>query len=196
MVSENLTRSTALGGLVIAGALVLGACQSTRESGEAQTATASETTEVAAAVADDATEATETAVASGDIVATVAAQSQLSTLGNLIEAAGLADTLRGAGPYTLFAPTDAAFAALPAGTVDALLLPQNRSRLAQILSYHVVSGSALGSADIAGQSLTLGTLEGRDLRIRDGKVNNATVIGSDIDAANGVIHVIDTVLIP
>lgn len=195
MVSDRLTRATALTGLVMAGVLALGACRSTGESSGTATAasTGSETTAASTASVD--TDTTTQAAASGDIVEVASAAGQFTTLVQLIDAAGLTATLQGDGPFTVFAPSDAAFAELPAGTVDALLLPENRTRLAQILSYHVVAGSRLSAADLAGQS-SLTTVEGRDLSLSNGKVDNASVITADIDADNGVIHVIDTVLIP
>jgi uncharacterized surface protein with fasciclin (FAS1) repeats len=195
MVSDYFTRSTALTGLVLAGALALGACQATDSGTTASAATEAETGTVAATEASTAS----SAAVEGDVIEVASASGDFATLVSLIEAAGLTSTLEGAGPFTVFAPNDAAFASLPAGTVDALMLPENRARLAQILSYHVVSGSELAAADFSGQTLTLATLEGREVEVNGSNgvmVNNATVITPDIDATNGVIHVIDTVLIP
>jgi uncharacterized surface protein with fasciclin (FAS1) repeats len=133
-----------------------------------------------------------------DVVDIAASQGSFNTLVAAVTAAGLVDTLRGDGPFTVFAPTDAAFAALPAGTVDSLLLPQNKDQLIAILTYHVVPG-AVTSDQLAGQRLSVATLNGTNIHIdaRDGvKVENATVTSADIIASNGVIHVIDTVLLP
>jgi len=127
----------------------------------------------------------ETAVAAGDFTTLVAA----------VEAAGLVDTLSGPGPFTVFAPTDAAFAKLPEGTVESLLA--DIPKLTAILTYHVVSGSVY-AADLEGTPSAT-TVEGTDVTFdtSDGvKVNDATVIKADIDASNGVIHCIDTVLMP
>lgn len=196
MISEIFTRSTALSGIVVASALALAACNTARQD-EASDGPSSSTTEVSAT--ETATATSDNASASVDIVATATAAGSFTTLIRVLDAAGLSDTLRGSGPFTVFAPNDEAFAALPPGTVDALLLPENRARLTQILSYHVVSGRELASGDLAGSTMTFDTLEGRTIDINGTngvKVNNATVIAADVDASNGVIHVIDTVLIP
>ena len=136
--------------------------------------------------------------AKGDIVAVAAGAGQFKTLLAAATAAGLVDTLKSPGPFTVFAPTDAAFAALPAGTVDTLLKPENKAQLASILTYHVVPGRTLSTA-LAGKQLTVTTVQGGTLAI-DGRnsvtVNGAKVISADIAASNGVIHVIDKVLLP
>lgn len=125
-----------------------------------------------------------------------------STLAAAIQAAGLAETLAGPGPYTVFAPTNAAFAALPAGELDSLLLPENKDKLVKILSYHVIPGS-VGSAALPAEADATATasINNLDLSVRvaaDGTpmVNQAKITQADIPASNGVIHVIDTVLIP
>jgi uncharacterized surface protein with fasciclin (FAS1) repeats len=125
-----------------------------------------------------------------------------STLVAAVQAAGLAETLSGPGPFTVFAPTNEAFAALPAGELDSLLLPENKDKLVRILSYHVVPGTVM-SADIPAEADAASTasVNNLDLSVRltaDGKamVNQATVTQADIPASNGVVHVIDTVLIP
>jgi uncharacterized surface protein with fasciclin (FAS1) repeats len=134
---------------------------------------------------------------SADIVDTAVA-GKFNTLVAAVKAAGLVDTLKGAGPFTVFAPTDEAFAKLPAGTVEELLKPENKAKLQRILTYHVVAGRVV-SADVAKLD-SADTVEGGSLNIRkmDGKVmiNNAHVTKADIDTSNGVIHVIDTVLLP
>ena len=133
-----------------------------------------------------------------DIVDTAISAGSFNTLVAAVQAAGLVETLKGPGPFTVFAPTDAAFAALPAGTVEDLLRPENRDQLTSILTYHVVSGKVL-SSDLAGQQLAASTVQGTTVAI-DGtsgvSVNNANVVTADIGTSNGVIHVIDTVLIP
>jgi uncharacterized surface protein with fasciclin (FAS1) repeats len=123
---------------------------------------------------------------------------QFKTLLAAATAAGLVSTLKSPGPFTVFAPTDAAFAALPAGTVDTLLKPENKAQLASILTYHVVAGRTLSPA-LAGKQLTVTTVQGGTLAI-DGRngvtVNGAKVVAADVAASNGVIHVIDKVLLP
>ncbi|KPP88974.1 MAG: hypothetical protein HLUCCA08_01990 [Rhodobacteraceae bacterium HLUCCA08] len=132
-----------------------------------------------------------------DIVDIAASNDQFSTLVTAVQAAGLVDTLKGDGPFTVFAPTDAAFAKLPAGTVEALLA--DPEALAAILTYHVVPG-AVTSADLAGQRLSVATVNGANVHIDATgggvMVEDATVTQADIEASNGVIHVIDTVLLP
>ncbi len=133
-----------------------------------------------------------------DIVDTAVAAGQFTTLASALRAAGLVETLKGAGPFTVFAPTDAAFARLPQGTLDALMKPENRTQLRNILTYHVVQGEQPASA-LSGQSREMPTVNGANVRIdgTDGvKVNDATVTQADVAASNGIIHVIDTVLMP
>ena len=132
-----------------------------------------------------------------DIVATASDAGNFTTLLAAAEAAGLVETLQGDGPYTVFAPTDEAFAALPEGTVDTLLMPENKDQLTAVLSYHVVDGKVM-STDLT-DGMEAETLEGSTLTVdlSDGvKVGEATVTQPDIEASNGVIHVIDTVLMP
>ena len=133
-----------------------------------------------------------------DIVDTAIAAGQFETLVAAVQAAGLVEVLKGDGPFTVFAPTDEAFAALPAGTVDNLLKPENKDQLAAVLTYHVVPGKIM-SADIAGKTAEVTTVQGSDLSVNatDGvMVDNATVVAADIEADNGVIHVIDQVVLP
>jgi len=133
-----------------------------------------------------------------DIVSTAVAAGSFKTLAAALQAAGLVDILKGPGPFTVFAPTDAAFAKLPAGTVETLLKPENKARLTAILTYHVVSGRVLAS-QVAGMSSAT-TVNGKPLAIRSEggtvTVGGAEVVGADILCSNGVIHVIDTVLLP
>lgn len=133
-----------------------------------------------------------------DIVDVAASNGNFNTLVTAVTAAGLMDTLKGDGPFTVFAPTDAAFAALPEGTVETLLMPENIDQLAAILTYHVVPG-AVTSDQLAGQRLSVATVNGEEVHIdgTDGvTVENATVTTADIIASNGVIHAIDSVLLP
>ena len=134
-----------------------------------------------------------------DIVDTAVADGRFTTLAAALEAAGLIETLKGEGPFTVFAPTDDAFAALPAGTVESLLLPENKQQLTDILLYHVVSGKVMAADVVNLTSAT--TVLGKDLTItvKDGKVflnDTVEVIITDVEASNGVIHVIDAVLLP
>ena len=134
--------------------------------------------------------------APGTIVEIAAANPNFKTLVAAVKAAGLAGTLSGKGPFTVFAPTDEAFAKLPAGTVETLLKPENKAKLQAILLYHVVSGKVL-STDLKDGKVA--TVEGQDVKIDLSggvHVNDAKVTKADIIASNGVIHVIDTVLLP
>lgn len=165
--------------IAVAASLVLVACGSDDE-----------TTETTVA------EAMDDAMAPGDVVAVAAATEGFSTLVAAIEAAGLVETLQGDGPFTVFAPTDDAFAALPEGLLEKLLLPENVEVLKAILTYHVVAGQVL-SADVTAGDVA--TVEGSTIAIAtDGgvTVNGANVVSVDVMASNGVIHVIDSVLLP
>lgn len=133
-----------------------------------------------------------------DIVDTAREAGQFETLVAAIEAAGLVETLKGEGPFTVFAPTDEAFAALPEGTVETLLMQENQAQLQAILTYHVVPGSVMAEQAMTLDSAT--TVQGQDLTITTGDgtlmIDEASVIQADIAASNGVIHVIDAVLMP
>ena len=133
-----------------------------------------------------------------DIVDTAVAAGSFKTLATALQAAGLADTLKGKGPFTVFAPTDEAFSKLPAGTVESLLKPENKDKLKAILLYHVVSGDVTATQVVKLSSAK--TVNGRDVKItvNDGTVmvDDAKVVKADVLASNGVIHVIDTVLLP
>ena len=132
-----------------------------------------------------------------DIVDTAVAAGSFNTLAAALTAAGLVETLKGEGPFTVFAPTDAAFAALPAGTVEDLLKPENKDKLVSILTYHVVSGKVM-STDLT-EGMMAKTVQGAEVTITlDGgpKVNGAVISAADVAASNGVIHVIDSVILP
>jgi uncharacterized surface protein with fasciclin (FAS1) repeats len=133
-----------------------------------------------------------------DIVQTAVEAGSFNTLVTAVKAAGLVETLQGPGPFTVFAPTDEAFARLPAGTVENLLKPENKSKLIAILTYHVVPGKVM-SSDIAGKKTMAKSVEGAEIDIdatSGVKVDNAKVVKADIESSNGVIHVIDTVIMP
>ncbi len=163
--------------------------------------TATETPAVPAPAAAPAeTAPTPPPVEAKDIVDTAIAAGSFKTLVAAVQAAGLEQTLRGAGPFTVFAPTDEAFAALPAGTLESLLKPENKEKLAGILTYHVLSGKVM-SSDVAGKTVEPATVQGATLKAvgsADGSVtiNDAKVVTADIAASNGVIHVIDKVIMP
>ena len=169
-------------------AAALTACNNAGEKKPAEDTTATVKEEPAAPPAE----------APKDIVDIASASADHSTLVAAVQAAGLVETLKGAGPFTVFAPTNAAFNALPAGTVDGLLKPEKKADLTAILTYHVVPG-ALKAADLKdGQKLK--TVQGAELTvsIKDGKVmiDGANVTAADLTASNGVIHVIDAVVTP
>lgn len=137
-------------------------------------------------------------MAKANIVETAMAAGSFNTLVTAVKAAGLVETLSGAGPFTVFAPTDEAFAALPEGTVETLLKPENKDKLAAILTYHVLSGKVM-SGDIAGKEMMVDTVQGSkaDINAIEGvMIDDATVIKADIETSNGVIHVIDKVIMP
>ncbi|SIO51022.1 Uncaracterized surface protein containing fasciclin (FAS1) repeats [Rhodovulum sp. ES.010] len=134
---------------------------------------------------------------SKDIVTIASESDQFTTLVAAVSAAGLVDTLKGEGPFTVFAPTDDAFAALPEGTLDELLKPENKDQLTAILTYHVVPGKVM-SGDLS-DGMTAATVEGSEVTIgTEGgvTVDGASVVSADIEASNGVIHVIDQVILP
>ena len=145
----------------------------------------------------------QTTVEQKDIVATASATPDLSTLVSAVQAAGLVETLQGAGPYTVLAPTNEAFAKLPAGTLDTLLLPENKNQLSGILTYHVISGDVLSSQltnghvvpTVNGQNLTVEITDGKVYFV-DAKGGKAMVTTADVDTSNGTVHIIDSVLLP
>lgn len=166
--------------LALVASISFAACGSDSESTEAE---ATEET-VAGAVAGD------------DIVAVASATEGFTTLVAALTAAGLVETLQGAGPFTVFAPSDAAFAALPEGLLEKLLLPENVEVLKSILTYHVVAGKVMSTEVVAGE---VPTVEGSSVKLETSygvKVNGANVTAADVAASNGVIHVIDAVLVP
>ena len=153
---------------------------------------------VAGALALSSTAALAGGHAKKDIVDTALANEQFSTLVAAVQAAGLVDTLKGDGPFTVFAPTNDAFAKLPAGTVENLLKPENKDQLVAILTYHVLPGKVM-AADIVGKTLSTATVQGSmvDIKATNGvMIDGATVTAADIETTNGVIHVIDTVILP
>ncbi|MEP7232912.1 MAG: fasciclin domain-containing protein [Ginsengibacter sp.] len=132
-----------------------------------------------------------------NIVEIASGNKDFTTLVAAVVAAGLAETLSGNGPFTVFAPTNEAFAKLPAGTVEELIKPENKEKLAAILTYHVVVGKALSSDLSDGQSIK--TVNGQEVKVSVGdnvKVDEAIVTTPDLEASNGVIHVIDSVIMP
>jgi len=133
-----------------------------------------------------------------DIVDTAIAAGDFTTLAAALEAGGLVVTLKGEGPFTVFAPTDEAFAKLPAGTVESLLKPENKDQLVAILTYHVVPGNVQAADVVKLTSAT--TANGSDVKISVSEgvvfVNDSRVVATDIEASNGVIHVVDTVILP
>lgn len=172
-------RSGVFAAIAVVMALTLSACGSDKE-------------ETMEAVAEETTEATTV----GTIVDVASGAGNFGTLVAAVTAAELVETLSGEGPFTVFAPTDEAFAALPAGVVDALLLPENKALLAQILTYHVVSGKVM-AADVTDSDVA--TVEGQTVKLSaaDGvTVNGAKVVSADVAASNGVIHAIDAVILP
>ena len=192
------SRLAAVAALALASGIVLTACSSSDDDTAAEPA-ASEAAAVEADaddMAEDAEMADEAPASAGTIVDIAAGTDGFATLVAAADAAGLIETLSGEGPFTVFAPTDDAFATLPEGLVDALLLPENKDVLTKILTYHVVPGTVMAAdivdgdvATVEGQTVTLSTMDGV-------KVNDATVIQADIVADNGVVHVIDAVIVP
>jgi len=179
----------------IAASLLLAACGSSSSSESSSTAPAASAS-AEETMAEESMAAEESMPAAEDIVSIASTTDGFSTLVAAVTAAGLVETLQGEGPFTVFAPTDEAFAALPAGVLDALLLPENKDVLTKILTYHVVPGAVMAAdvtdgdvATVEGQTVALSTADGVT-------VNGAKVVQADIVASNGVIHVIDAVILP
>lgn len=193
----KLMRRTTLAAVVAATALTLAACSSSTD--ETSTETPAETTSetvVEEMPAEEMPAEEAPAESAGTIVDIASTTDGFGTLVTAVGAADLVDTLNGAGPFTVFAPTDEAFAALPPGLLDALLLPENKDTLVKILTYHVVPGAVMAAdvtdgdvATVEGQTVTLSTADGVT-------VNGAKVIQADVVASNGVIHAIDAVILP
>jgi uncharacterized surface protein with fasciclin (FAS1) repeats len=152
---------------------------------------------VAVAVTFSLPTSTTQAATTGDLVAVASSAGSFNTLVAAVKAAGLVETLQGRGPFTIFAPTDEAFAKLPKGTVEELLKPENKAKLASILTYHVVAGKVM-AADV--KTMKAKTVNGKELSVNVSNgavtIDNAKVVKTDVLASNGVIHVIDTVVIP
>lgn len=188
-------KKLAIAAVAVAAALTLAACSSSSDEPAAETtAAAAESAPAESAPAEEM--ASEEAAAAGTIVDIASTTDGFGTLTAAVTAAGLAETLNGEGPFTVFAPTDDAFAALPAGVLDALLLPENKDALTKILTYHVVPGAVMAAdvtdgdvATVEGQTVALSTADGVT-------VNGAKVIQADVVASNGVIHAIDAVILP
>jgi uncharacterized surface protein with fasciclin (FAS1) repeats len=166
--------------------------------------TSSQNEDTATNTGSETTQQTTTqAEATQDIVALASGNQDLSTLVSAVQAADLVATLQGEGPFTVFAPTNAAFAALPEGTLDTLLQPANKDQLSGILTYHVVAGDITSDKlsdgqvveTVNGEKLTVNVRDGK-VTITDAKGGTATVVTADVDASNGVVHVIDAVLLP
>ena len=183
-------KTISIAAVALAGALSLAACSSSSDdTAAAPSASTSAASEMP--MADS-----EMPMAAGDIIDIASSTDGFATLTAAVTAGGLVETLKGAGPFTVFAPTDTAFAALPAGVLDALLLPENKDVLAQILTYHVVAGKVMAAdvtdgdvATVEGQNVTLSTADGVT-------VNGAKVVQADVVTSNGVIHAIDAVILP
>jgi uncharacterized surface protein with fasciclin (FAS1) repeats len=190
-----MRRAPVLIATAAASVLFLAACGDDDEATSSSTSS-SPTAEATPPPVADSPASTET------ITEVVAGNPEFSTLLAAVEAAGLTETLSGNGPFTVFAPTDAAFAELPAETLDTLLQPANKDQLAAILTYHVVPAEVMAADVQAGEVPTVNSapftvaLDGQAVEITDGQGNQANVIETDIEAANGVIHVIDAVLLP
>ena len=190
----RVTRRAAIAVVSVAAALTLSACSSSSDE-----ATTTEATAEATAEAEAEAGLTEE-MSVGTIVDVASAGADFSTLVAAITAANLGETLSGEGPFTVFAPTNEAFAALPEGVLDALLLPENKDALAKILTYHVVPGHVMAGDLVGAMAMPVATVNGADITItEDGgtvSVNGAHVVSADIEASNGVIHAIDQVLLP
>ncbi|MEO0410758.1 MAG: fasciclin domain-containing protein [Pseudomonadota bacterium] len=182
--------------LLFAGYAQAGKSAEAEKAMEKTTAAVEDAADAAQEVATDVVAAPEVILT--DIVDTAVAAEGFNTLVAAVQAADLVDTLKSDGPFTVFAPTDEAFAALPEGTLEDLLKPENKAKLQAILTYHVLPGAVM-STDIT-NDMSVASVQGENLDVVLGdngvSINNASVISADITASNGVIHVIDTVLLP
>lgn len=201
--APSRSKTAALVALVIAGSILPSSafakdCPASTSSAKAVSQASNPSTPNAAAtLVSNAPESTDTKATTGTIVDVAASNTSFKTLVAAVKAAELTEVLSGKGPFTVFAPTDEAFAALPPRALEALLKPENKAILKQILTYHVVPGSVTSTAIKPGQ---VTTVEGKPVTLSTSgdriMVNNATVTSADIKASNGVIHVIDKVIIP
>jgi uncharacterized surface protein with fasciclin (FAS1) repeats len=186
---------TAVFALAAAAALGLAACGSDGDTTPASTSAAAPSTS-AASSSPAASASGSASTAGGTVVGVASGNPDFSTLVAAVKGAGLVETLDGSGPFTVFAPTNAAFSALPAGVLDKLLLPENKATLTKILTYHVLPAE-VKAADVKAGDVT--TVEGSPLAVTTSggvQVGGAKVTATDVDASNGVIHVIDKVLVP
>jgi uncharacterized surface protein with fasciclin (FAS1) repeats len=200
--APSLKQIAALLTIAIVGSLVsvpaeAKTCSSAAKAAQTKVQPVSTTNTVVVPVTAEQPAAATKATATGTIVEVAASNASFSTLVAAVKAAGLAEVLSGKGPFTVFAPTNEAFAALPKGTLEMLLKPENKAKLQKILTYHVVPGAVLSSSIKPGQVKTVQgkpvTLNTKGNRV---KVNEANVVTADIKASNGVIHVIDRVILP
>jgi uncharacterized surface protein with fasciclin (FAS1) repeats len=194
-------RPAVLVAVIATAALALGACSGDDDDDDAAATDTTAATEATMADAPDTTTAAEETEEGQTIVDIAAGNDDFSTLVSAVQAAGLAETLSGEGPFTVFAPTNEAFAKLPAGTVDNLLLPENKDQLTAVLTYHVVPAAVMAADVTAGEVTTVNgapftVATDGGVTITDGQGNVANVVQTDIEGSNGVIHVIDTVLLP
>ncbi|NJL37317.1 MAG: fasciclin domain-containing protein [Leptolyngbyaceae cyanobacterium RM2_2_4] len=199
MIRNPISKRLVLGLVGLSSAVILSACNQPTDTAEVEPAETPATTTEVPAPAEDPTAEAPTA-GEGETVADLAASDEsFSTLATAIEAAGLTETLSGEGPFTVFAPTNEAFEALPEGTLEQLLLPENQDILTQVLTYHVVPDELPASEITAGE---VTTVEGTPITVEVDEaaggvmVNNAMVVQPDIQASNGVIHAVDQVILP
>jgi uncharacterized surface protein with fasciclin (FAS1) repeats len=196
-----MRRAPILIATVATSALLLTACGGEDDSAASSNASTSSSSS-SSATEESSPSADETMASAETITDIVAGNPDFSTLLTAVQAAGLGETLAGDGPFTVFAPTDEAFAKLPAETLEALLKPDNKDQLTAILTYHVVPAEVMAADVQAGEVTTVNgepftvALEDGGVQITDGQGNTATVTATDIEASNGVIHVIDSVLQP
>lgn len=182
-----MRKHTPIVALLAAGSLLFAACGEDGDSADTTAAPATSAADTTAPAAEE-----------GDIIAVATAAGSFNTLAAALTAAGLVETLQGEGPFTVFAPTDEAFAALPAGLVDALLLPENIEILKDILLFHVISGSEVTSDMVAAGDVTMASGDAATIVV-DGStitIAGAPISAVDVPASNGVIHVIDAVMVP
>lgn len=194
----TIPKQLKLGALVLTSAVVFAACQSQTPSATDESSVENSETEVMMDAEN------EQAMEQSNTIVDVASSSEdFSTLVTAVQAADLVETLQSDGPFTVFAPTNDAFSKLPAGTVDTLLMPENKDQLASVLTYHVVAGKTMASdlshgmkiTTVQGQQLTV-EITGDAVMLVDANGSKATVTQTDLQASNGVVHVIDSVVLP